>query len=55
MSTVFPQLERARSISFKLVAGRRCIRGRVLFEGAVYLTIRLPFLKKFLRRVNEHA
>ena len=26
----------ARSISFKRVAGRRCIRGRVLFEGAVY-------------------
>ena len=33
--TVFP-LERARSISFKWVAGRRCIRGRILFEGAVY-------------------
>ena len=34
--TVFPRLECARSISFKWVAGRRCIRGRVLFEGAVY-------------------
>ena len=31
--TVFPQLERARSFSFKLVAGRRCFRGRGLMHS----------------------